>query len=73
MRVGPQHAAKAVKKKEERKGRDSDEYSQVVKSGCHVPHQGHEEQGHLEDIVLNKVEAIDQRIVPRGAAHVHDE
>ena len=38
-----------------------------------VPHEGHQEEGNLEDRVLEKVQAINHRIVPLGVVHVHEE
>jgi len=37
---------------------------QVVEGGCDVAHQCHEEDGDLEDVVLDKDETVDDLVVP---------
>lgn len=40
-------------------------HSQVIKGGCDVAHQRHEEERDLQNMILNEMEPVDDLIVPR--------
>lgn len=39
-------------------------HEHVVQGGGYVAHQGHEEEGDLEDVVLDEVQAADEVVIP---------
>jgi len=39
----------------------------------HISHHGHEEEGHLENCVLEKVEAADHAVIPCRMVHIDEQ
>jgi len=48
-------------------------HEHVIHRRAQVPHQTHEEEGDLQDGMLDEVDAIDDLFVPRRAAEVSEE
>jgi hypothetical protein len=48
-------------------------HEHVVESGCDVAHERHEEEGHLQDRVLDEVDAFDDILVPCRLREIREE
>lgn len=48
-------------------------HEHVVESGSDVAHQGHEEKGDLEDVVLDEIETVDEAVIPGDGVEVDEE
>ena len=48
-------------------------HEHVVESGCDVAHEGHQEEGYLQDGVLDEVDAFDYILVPCRLREIREE
>ena len=48
-------------------------FSHIIHCWCYITHKGHQEEGQLQDGMLNEGEGLDDLLVPMGALQVENE